>query len=330
VQGWLYQDQLNPVAELDSLGNVVSQFVYGTRANVPDYLIRNDTTYRIVSDHLGSVRLVVNISDGAVVQRVAYDEFGRELENTNPGFQPFGYAGGFTDANTGLVLFGSRDFVPSIGRWATKDPIGLAAGPNLYVYVMNDPVNLVDPLGLDWLHTLSDLSAGFGDMISFGLTARFRQLFSYDDVVNRCGGAYGIGQLAATATSLLSGGHGLLRGALRMGGRRGGLGSRFVRGLRRFFSDDRTFGAVSREYWRGGAGGMQLHHWFQPQRGGAINAGWNLLEVPAALNSLMNGSSLVGNATEWAIRLGIPGSLLGGAALGASYGLETQQACQCQ
>ena len=36
VQGFLYQDQLNPVAELDGSGNVVATFVYGSRANVPD------------------------------------------------------------------------------------------------------------------------------------------------------------------------------------------------------------------------------------------------------------------------------------------------------
>ncbi|MGK2858268.1 MAG: hypothetical protein ACSLFQ_13790 [Thermoanaerobaculia bacterium] len=51
-RAWLYADQLNPVAELDGAGNVVSRFVYGTRTNVPDYMIRGAATYRIVSDHL--------------------------------------------------------------------------------------------------------------------------------------------------------------------------------------------------------------------------------------------------------------------------------------
>jgi RHS repeat-associated protein len=149
VQGFLYQDQLNPVAELDSAGNVVSQFVYGTRANVPDYLIRNDTTYRIVADHLGSVRLVVNGTDGTVVQRVVYDEFGREVENTNPEFQPFGYAGGLTDRQAGVIRFGARDYDPQLGRWTTKDPIRFAGSyPNLYVYAGADPVNLLDFTGL--------------------------------------------------------------------------------------------------------------------------------------------------------------------------------------
>lgn len=65
-QGWLYQDGLNPIAELDGMGQVVSRFVYGTRANVPDYVVKGGTTYRIVADELGGVRLVVDVSTGAV------------------------------------------------------------------------------------------------------------------------------------------------------------------------------------------------------------------------------------------------------------------------
>jgi hypothetical protein len=38
---------------------------------------------------------VVNAADGTVVQRMDYDEFGVVTLDTNPGFQPFGFAGGF-------------------------------------------------------------------------------------------------------------------------------------------------------------------------------------------------------------------------------------------
>jgi uncharacterized lipoprotein YmbA len=64
VQGFLYQGQLQPAAELDGSGNVVSRFVYATGVNVPDYLIKGGVTYRILKDHLGSPRLVVNIATG--------------------------------------------------------------------------------------------------------------------------------------------------------------------------------------------------------------------------------------------------------------------------
>jgi RHS repeat-associated protein len=149
VQGWLYRDLLNPVAELDGAGNVVARFVYGERPNVPAYMVKNGTTYRIVSDHLGSPRLVIDTATGEIVQQMVYDTFGKVVTDTNPGFQPFGFAGGLYDPDTGLVRFGARDYDPETGRWTAKDPIRFAGGDaNLYGYVLNDPVNLIDPTGL--------------------------------------------------------------------------------------------------------------------------------------------------------------------------------------
>ena len=61
VQGFLYQDQLNPIAELDGAGQVIARFVYADKANVPAYMEKGGNTYRIISDHLGSPRLVVDV-----------------------------------------------------------------------------------------------------------------------------------------------------------------------------------------------------------------------------------------------------------------------------
>jgi RHS repeat-associated protein len=148
TRGWLYQDGLKPVAELDGAGNVVSRFVYGGKANVPEYVVKNGAEYRLITDQLGSVRLVVNAADGSIAQRLDYDEFGRVLNDSNPGFQPFGYAGGLYDPDTGLVRFGARDYDADAGRWMSKDPIGFDGGDNWYDYVDNDPINKIDPTGL--------------------------------------------------------------------------------------------------------------------------------------------------------------------------------------
>jgi len=77
VQGFLYQGSLKPVAELDGNGKVVARFVYGSKGNVPDYLVKEGKIYRIISDQLGSPRLVVDIAEGSVVQRMEYDAFGK-------------------------------------------------------------------------------------------------------------------------------------------------------------------------------------------------------------------------------------------------------------
>jgi RHS repeat-associated protein len=148
TQALLYDDSLRPIAELDGSNNMVSRFVYATHVNVPDYLVKGSVSYRIIADHLGSPRLVVNAATGSIVQRMDYDEFGRVLNDTNPGFQPFGFAGGLYDRDTKLVRFGARDYDAETGRWTAKDPVLFEGGDvNLYGYVMNDPLNLLDPNG---------------------------------------------------------------------------------------------------------------------------------------------------------------------------------------
>jgi RHS repeat-associated protein len=156
-QGFLYQDQLKPIAELDSSGSVVSRFVYATHANVPNYMVKGGITYRLITDHLGSPRLVVNIANSAIAQQMDYDEFGNVVLDTTPGFQPFGFAGGLYDRDTGLVRFGARDYDAETGRWMAKDPILFAAGMNVYRYANGDPVNLIDPTGKD-LSLIQDLA----------------------------------------------------------------------------------------------------------------------------------------------------------------------------
>lgn len=166
VQGFLYQDQLNPIAELDGAGNVVARFVYGDKPNVPAYMIKGGVTYRILSDHLGSPRLLVNAADGTVVQRLDYDAFGNITLDTNPGFQPFGFAGGIYDQHTGFVRFGARDYDPGVGRWTSKDPISFSGGDlNLYGYILGDPNNWIDPNGENPL-------AIAGGIIGAGLNAK--------------------------------------------------------------------------------------------------------------------------------------------------------------
>jgi RHS repeat-associated protein len=150
TQGFLYQDQLRPVAELDGNNTIVSRFVYADKGNVPAYMIKGGATYRILSDHLGSPRLVVDIVTNTVVQRMDYDVWGNVIQDSNPGFQPFGFAGGLYDRDTKLVRFGARDYDAETGRWTAKDPILFAGGDtNLYGYVLNDPLNWIDQDGLE-------------------------------------------------------------------------------------------------------------------------------------------------------------------------------------
>ncbi len=145
---YLYDDESRILAELDGHGKLVSRFVYGDDETVPSFLIKSGQAYRLVTDLNGSVRLVIHAASGTIAQRLDYDAFGKVLSDTNPGFQPLGFASGHYDPLTGLTHFGARDYDAEARRWITTDPLlfgGLDA--NLYAYAFNDPVNFADRTG---------------------------------------------------------------------------------------------------------------------------------------------------------------------------------------
>jgi RHS repeat-associated protein len=112
-------------------------------------MVRGGVTYRILSDHLGSPRDIVDVASGAAVWRADYDAWGnRTVTLGTEDFVPFGFAGGIHDVDTRLVRFGARDYDAVTGRWTAKDPIGFLGGQsNVYVYARNNPINREDPGG---------------------------------------------------------------------------------------------------------------------------------------------------------------------------------------
>ena len=147
THAWLYEGKLHPVAELNASNVVTTRYVYSTLRNAPEYMIRGGSTYRLITDVRGSVRLVVNINTGAIAQRLDYDAWGDVTADSSPGFQPFGFAGGLYDHHTRLHRFGVRDYDGATGRWLAIDPNSFTGGSNLYAYAHGDPINFVDPAG---------------------------------------------------------------------------------------------------------------------------------------------------------------------------------------
>ena len=148
THGWLYWGH-QLVAELDASGAIVKRFVFASRPDLPDLMLSAGRTFRIVGDHAGSPRRVIDIATGEVVEAIDRDPFGNVLVDTNPGLLPFGFGGGLADDATGLVRLGARDYDPTLGRFTAMDPALFDGGnTNLYVYLGGDPVNDVDPSGL--------------------------------------------------------------------------------------------------------------------------------------------------------------------------------------
>ena len=77
----------------------------------------------------------------------AYDAWGTIIQQTGTVETPYTYTGREFDAETGLYYYRSRYYDPTIGRFLQKDPIGFVGGINVYIYVMQRPTSLIDPLG---------------------------------------------------------------------------------------------------------------------------------------------------------------------------------------
>jgi RHS repeat-associated protein len=144
---YVWRSQLQPEAEVDAAGSVVTRYIYARGDNAPDVMVRAGVAYALVKDHLGSIRAVVNLATGAAVQQLDYDAWGNILSDTSPGFQPFGFAGGLYDPDTGLTRFGEREYDPAVGRWTRRDPIRFDGGLNQYAYTNGEPVNATDSSG---------------------------------------------------------------------------------------------------------------------------------------------------------------------------------------
>jgi RHS repeat-associated protein len=84
----------------------------------------------------------------------------------------FGYTGHLIHERSGFVVAPFRFYDSTTARWLSRDPIGENGGINLYGYVSNNTINLIDPTGLWTFEIGLSLSAGLG-IIGGGLEGSF-------------------------------------------------------------------------------------------------------------------------------------------------------------
>ncbi len=141
------------IGEYDNTGN--QRRIYGYKPNStwstdPLFMREGGNIYFYHNDHLGTPQKLTNIS-GATVWSATYDAFGKAaIDGASTVVSHLRFPGQYFDGETGLHYNWNRYYEPGTGRYVTSDPIGFGGKDvNLHRYVFNNPINLMDMLGLE-------------------------------------------------------------------------------------------------------------------------------------------------------------------------------------
>ncbi len=133
-------------------GPISTVYVHFAGRRIARREVATNTVSYYFSDHLGSASVVTSAT-GTIVEESDYYPFGGERIITNSDPNPYKFTGKERDTETGLDYAIFRYYNSRLGRFMSPDLLaGGVDDPqslNRYAYVLNDPVNLVDPLGLD-------------------------------------------------------------------------------------------------------------------------------------------------------------------------------------
>jgi RHS repeat-associated protein len=139
----------------DTLGSVplllqdgTTCFIYGPGGSVVEQETCTSEGHPVffVDDALGSTQWLVNLS-GSVVGTYAYSTYGSTLSYTGTVSTPIGFAGAYTDAETGFLYLVDRYYDPSTDQFLSVDP-DLAETGQPYAFTGDDPINNTDPDGM--------------------------------------------------------------------------------------------------------------------------------------------------------------------------------------
>ena len=142
---YLYLDGARLLGE-GSGSSLTTQYIW--LGGKPIGLVKGSTLYFVHTDHLGRPDTVAD-QNKTVVWRAANTAYKRTVTTNSIGGLNVGFPGQYYDGESGLYYNWHRYYDPATGQYLQSDPIGLGGGLNTYGYVGGNPVNFVDPLGLE-------------------------------------------------------------------------------------------------------------------------------------------------------------------------------------
>ncbi len=164
---YIYGLDSSVISEVDQNNTWMNVYLHMNGQFIAQYLIGLPRTQFILSDHLGSARVLTKY-DGTLVDSLDFLPFGEQIAGGSGTTHEF--TGDERDAETGLDHTWFRQYSSQLGRWMRPDPAGLAAvnpaNPqswNRYAYVLNNPLRAIDPLGLDCVF-LNDAGDGIEEI----------------------------------------------------------------------------------------------------------------------------------------------------------------------
>ena len=138
------------VAEIDSAGTETKTYGYkpgSTWTTDPLFMKVGSEYYFYHNDHLGTPQKITAVN-GTIVWDAKYSSFGEATIEVATVENNLRFPGQYYDSESGLHYNYYRFYEPKLGRYLRTDPIGVAAGCNLFLYTWNNPANLVDSFGL--------------------------------------------------------------------------------------------------------------------------------------------------------------------------------------
>ncbi len=127
------------------------------------YLDSGGDDYFYLKDHLGSVRVVLD-EEAQVYSAQDFDGWGYLMEGReyNSEASKYKYTGKERDEESGYDYFGARYYDSRIGRWGQTEPLVekyISFSP--YCYGVNNPIIMIDHLGMDVFINGSDAEESF-------------------------------------------------------------------------------------------------------------------------------------------------------------------------